>query len=88
MNENSLNVFIDFGSSKIRLAAYNKETSKNICILERDCISDFRLNNFNIKNSNEVIKDLIKFAQKKIESHIKNVNLMKLKKYFFSPVEE
>ncbi len=76
MNENSLNVFIDFGSSKIRLSVYNKETSKNIFILEKECISDFRLNNFNIKNSNEVIKDLIKSAEKKIDNHIKNINLM------------
>ena len=41
MNEKSLNVFIDFGSSKIRLGIYNKETSKNIFVLEKDCISNF-----------------------------------------------
>ena len=76
MNEKSLNVFIDFGSSKIRLGLYNKETSKNIVILEKDCISNFNLNNFDIKNSNEIIKDLIKSAEKKINNHIKNINLM------------
>ena len=76
MNEKSLNVFIDFGSSKIRLGIYNKETSKNIIILEKDCISNFNLNNFDIKNSNEIIKDLIKSAEKKINNHIKDVNLM------------
>ena len=76
MNEKSLNVFIDFGSSKIRLGIYNKETSKSIIILEKDCISNFNLNNFDIKNSNEIIKDLIKSAEKKINNHIKNINLM------------
>ena len=76
MNEKSLNVFIDFGSSKIRLGIYNKETSKNIIILEKNCISNFNLNNFDIKNSNEIIKDLIKSAEKKINNHIKNINLM------------
>ena len=76
MNEKSLNVFIDFGSSKIRLGTYDKETSKNIIILEKDCISNFNLNNFDIKNSNEIIKDLIKSAEKKINNHIKNINLM------------
>ena len=76
MNEKSLNVFIDFGSSKIRLGIYSKETSKNIIILEKDCISNFNLNNFDIKNSNEIIKDLIKSAEKKINNHIKNINLM------------
>ena len=76
MNEKSLNVFVDFGSSKIRLGAYNNETSKNIFVLERDCISNFSLKNFDIKNSSEIIKDLIKSAEKKVNSHIKNINLM------------
>ncbi len=76
MNEKNLNAFIDFGSSKIRLGIYNKETSKNILILEKDCISNFSLNNFDIKNSNEIIKNLIKSAEKKINNHIKNINLM------------
>ena len=76
MNEKSLNVFIDFGSSKIRLGIFNKENSKNILTLEKECISNFSLNNFDIKSSNEIIKDLIKSAEKKINNHIKNVSLM------------
>ena len=76
MNEKNLNVFVDFGSSKIRLGVYNNETSKNIFVLEKDCISNFSLKNFDIKNSSEIIKDLIKSAEKKITNHIKNINLM------------
>ncbi len=76
MSKNNLNVFIDFGSSKIRLGLYNKDTSKNIFIQEKNCISNFSLKNFNIKNSNEIIKDLIKSAEKKINNHIKDINLM------------
>tara|TARA_Y100000590_G_scaffold398950_1_gene481757 strand:- start:243 stop:1409 length:1167 start_codon:yes stop_codon:yes gene_type:complete len=76
MNEKNLNVFVDFGSSKIRLGVYDNEISKNIFTLERNCISNFSLNNFDIKKSSEIIKDLIKSAEKKISSHIKNINLM------------
>ena len=76
MSEKSLNVFIDFGSSKIRLGAYNKETKKNVFISERDCISNFGLKNFDIKTSNEVIRDLIKSAEKNVDKHIKNIKLM------------
>ncbi len=76
MNEKSLNVFIDFGSSKIRLGAYSKETSKNIFISEKNCISNFSLKNFDIKNSSEIIRDLVKSAEKKVAKHIKNINLM------------
>ncbi len=76
MNEKNLNVLIDFGSSKIRLGAYNNETSKNIFISERDCVSNFNLKNFDISSSTEIIKDQIKFAEKKIDKHINNINLM------------
>ena len=62
MNEKNLNVFIDFGSSKIRLGAYNNETSKNIFISERVCTSNFNLKKFDINNSTEVIRDLVKSA--------------------------
>ena len=76
MNEKSLNVFIDFGSSKIRLGVYNKETKKNVFISERECISNFSYKYFDIKNSNQVIRDLIKSAEKNVDKHIKNINLM------------
>ena len=76
MNEKNLNVFIDFGSSKIRLGVFNNDTSKNIFVLEENCISNLRLKNFDIENSNQIIKNLIHSAEKKIEKHIKKVSLM------------
>ena len=76
MNEKNLDVFIDFGSSKIRLGVFNNETSKNIYFSEENCISNFSIKNFNIKNSKLIIKNLIQFAEKKIDKHIKNINLM------------
>ena len=76
MNEENIKVFIDFGSSKIRLGVFSKEISKNIIILEEDCISNFSLRKIDIYNSKEVIKNLIKSAEKKINKHIKNINLM------------
>ena len=65
MNEKNLNVIIDFGSSKIRLGVYDKEISKNVFISEKDCISNFSLKNFNTTNANEIIKELVKSAEKK-----------------------
>ena len=76
MNEKNLNVFIDFGSSKIRLGAYDNETSNNIFISERDCVSNFNLKKFDINNSTEIIRDLIKSAEKKVDKHINKINLM------------
>ena len=76
MNEKSLNIFIDLGTSNIRLGIFNNETSNNLFVLEKECISNFSLKNFDIKNSSQIIKDLIKSAEKKITNHIKNINLM------------
>ena len=76
MNEENIKVFIDFGSSKIRLGVFSEEISKNIIILEEDCISNFSLKKLDINNSQEVIKNLIKSAEKKINKHIKNISLL------------
>lgn len=76
MNEKSLNTYIDFGSSKIRIGVFDTESSKNIFTSEKDCISNFNEEYFDISKSNEVINYLIKSAEKKVDNHIKNVNLM------------
>ena len=65
MNEKNVNVFIDFGTSKIRLGVFNNETSKNIFVLEENCISNLSLKNFDIESSNQIIKNLIQSAEKK-----------------------
>ena len=76
MSDKNLITFIDFGSSKIRLGLFNNETSKNIFVLEKKCISNFSLNKFDVDSSKEEIKNLIKSAEKKIDMHINNINLM------------
>ena len=76
MNENGLNTYIDFGSSRIRIGVFDIESSKNIFTSEKDCISNFNEKYFDISKSNEVINYLIKSAEKKVDTHIKNINLM------------
>ena len=76
MNKENIKVFIDFGSSKIRLGVFSNEISKSTIILEEDCISNLSLKKLDLNNSREVINNLIKSAEKKINMHIKNINLM------------
>ena len=76
MNEKNLNVFIDLGTSNIRLGTFNKETSNSLFVLEKSCFSNLSLKNFDINNCNKTIKDLVRLAEKKIDKHIKNINLM------------
>ena len=76
MSEKNFKVFVDFGSSKIRLGIFNKDNTKNIITLEEKCTSSFDKKDFNIDHSKEVIKNLIKSAEKRIEKHINKINLM------------
>ena len=76
MSEKNFKVFIDFGSSKLRLGIFNRENQKNIITLEEKCISNFDKKSFDIDISKEVIKKLIKSAEKRIEKHINKINLM------------
>ena len=67
MNEKNLNVFIDLGTSNIRLGIFNRETSNNLFVLEKSCFSNLSLKNFDINNCNKTIKDLVRSAEKKID---------------------
>ena len=41
MSEKNFKVFIDFGSSKVRLGIFNEDNQKNIITLEEKCTSNF-----------------------------------------------
>ena len=45
-------------------------------VLEKSCFSNLSLKNFDINNCSKTIKDLVRLAEKKIDKHIKNINLM------------
>ena len=84
MAEKNIETYIDLGSSKIRIGIFdNNSTIKNF-FDERNSISDFSLNNFNMDNSNKIIRELIQKAEKKIGVHINSVNLLVDSPYFFS----
>ena len=78
MSEKNQSIFIDFGSSKLRLGAFNQENLKNIFILEEDCTSNFGLKNFDIEQSNEIFKkdtEADKVMNKQQKDNLKNNKL-------------
>tara|TARA_Y100000590_G_scaffold461474_1_gene623127 strand:- start:199 stop:1368 length:1170 start_codon:yes stop_codon:yes gene_type:complete len=76
MSNDNLNIIIDFGSSKVRMGVFEKENSKNLFSIEKKSISNLTLDDFNIDSSKNLIKDLIKIAEKKINKHINNIDLL------------
>lgn len=76
MSEKNFETFIDFGSSKIRIAIFDNDYSKIKFFSEKECLSTFNLKNINLINSKKVIEELIQISEKKIGIHINSVNLM------------
>ncbi len=76
MSEKNFETFIDFGSSKIRIAIFDNDYSKIKFFSEKECLSTFNLENINLINSKKVIEELIQISEKKIGIHINSVNLM------------
>ena len=76
MNKDKFYTCIDFGASKIRLGTFDSENSKNLFISEKNSISNFSENNFDLNDSKYKCNELIKEAEKKLNIHIKNINLL------------
>ena len=76
MSEKNFETFIDFGSSKIRIAIFDNDYSKIKFFSEKECLSTFNLENLNLTNSKKIIEELIQISEKKIGIHINSVNLM------------
>ena len=84
MVEKNIETYIDLGSSKIRIGIFDNNSIIKNFFEEKNSISDFSLNNFNMDNSNKIIRELIQKAEKKIGVHINSVNLLVDSPYFFS----
>ena len=54
MSKENFETFIDFGSSKIRIAVFDNYYSKIKFFSEKECLSTFNLENINLKNSKKI----------------------------------
>jgi len=76
MSNKNFNVYFDFGSSKIRAAAFDKVNLNNNFHSENSCISVFTINNSDYKDSEDVIEKIILDLEKKTNQYLNTVNLM------------
>ena len=44
MNNKNFEIYLDFGSAKIRGAAFNKKNNDERFLVEKNCASNFKLN--------------------------------------------
>ncbi len=71
-----LKTFIDFGAYKTRLGAFDTGSRFKDYFIEKETNSKVNLENINLETLDKKIKELIQITEKKINLHIKDINIM------------
>tara|TARA_S200000501_G_scaffold352260_1_gene370923 strand:+ start:63 stop:1256 length:1194 start_codon:yes stop_codon:yes gene_type:complete len=70
------NIFFDLGSTKIRAAAFSKNSNDEQISFEKKCTSSFKKDNLDIKNLNKSLEILILDLEKKTNEYIERANIL------------
>tara|TARA_Y100000590_G_C15602296_1_gene970589 strand:+ start:675 stop:956 length:282 start_codon:yes stop_codon:yes gene_type:complete len=76
MDKEQFETYIDFGSSKIRIAVFDSEYPDNNFFIDKLSINNFSIKKFEISDSDNKINELIKDLEKKTNTHLNRINLM------------
>ena len=71
-----LETFIDFGTYKTRLGVFNTSSSSKDYFIEKKSHSNLNIVDINLHDFEKKIKELIQATEKKINYHIKDLNVM------------
>lgn len=71
-----LETFIDFGTYKTRLGVFNTSSSSKDYFIEKKTHSNVNIEDINLHDFEKKIKELIQTTEKKINYHIKDLNVM------------
>ncbi len=71
-----LETFIDFGTYKTRLGVFNTSSSSRDYFIEKKTQSNVSIEDINLHDFDKKIKELIQTTEKKINHHIKDLNVM------------
>ena len=71
-----LETFIDFGTYKTRLGVFNTSSSSKDYFIEKKTQSNVNIEDINLYDFEKKIKELIQITEKKINYHIKDLNVM------------
>ena len=65
MDKEKFETFLDFGSSKIRIGAFDSEHPSNTFFNDELCVNDCRIKKFTLNDSDIKINKLVKDLEKK-----------------------
>ena len=76
MNDKNFDFFIDLGSSKIRIVAFNKFNKDEKIIVEKNNILLLKKEQLNLFETEKVIKEIIYELEKKTKVYMNNISVM------------
>ena len=76
MTDKKFNVYLDLGSSKIRVVAFNQNNQEETITIEKECISSLKKNELNLLETEKKIEEVIFELEKKTGVYLKNINLL------------
>ena len=76
MNNKKFDVYLDFGSSKIRIAAFSKDNINNNFYIESLCHSNLTVDKLDFSSSEIIIEKMIFDLEKKTNEYLDSVNIM------------
>ena len=65
MSKKNFDIYFDLGSSKIRVAAFDKQEKNQIFFLENDCLTCLKLNQLNLLETDKILEKMIIEVEKK-----------------------
>ena len=71
MTDKKFNVYLDLGSSKIRVVAFNQNNQEETITIEKECISSLKKNELNLLETEKKIEEVIFELEKKNRSLFK-----------------
>ena len=76
MSEKNYDIYLDLGSSKIRVTAFDKQEKNQIFFLEKNCLTCLKLNQLNLLETDHIIEETVFEIEKKTGEYLSNINLM------------
>ena len=76
MNKNNYDIYFDLGSSKLRIAGFDKKEKNQIFFFEKNCLTSLKSKKLDISETEKNLDEIILEIEKKTGEYLNNINLM------------
>jgi len=76
MSEKNFDIYLDLGTSKIRVAGFEKNENNQIFFLEKNCLTTLNNKQLDLSFTDKILEKTILEIEKKTGEYLNNINLM------------